>query len=402
MIMTRMARGVIGLLLPEGLLVAAAIGGAWWIAREPAYGGFARALPFAVFAAGGLLAWRFRRGRLFLALVVLLLADRALGHAVPGGPVATAVALLVPVNLAALAIIGERGTFTATGLARFVVLGLEIAVVAGLAQPAEAAHAHALARPLLSPSLSDWTAIPQTALLLYVLAFGVLAARVAIRPNATGRGFLWALVATFLGLHMAESRLAVDVFFGTASLILVVSVVEASYFMAYRDELTGLPGRRALMEALERLGTSYTIAMVDVDHFKQFNDTYGHDAGDQVLRMVARRLDDVGGGGQAFRYGGEEFTLLFPNRGVDDVRPHLEAVRKSVEASTFVLRAPDRPAKKPDGTTRKKGKKRGVTVTVSVGAATSAGADTTAPTILQEADRLLYSAKKAGRNRIAV
>jgi len=401
--MARMARSVFGLFLPEGLLVAAAIGGAWWIAENPVYGGFARALPFAVFAAGCLLAWRFRRGRLFLALIVLLLADRALVHAVAGGPVATAVALLVPVNLAALAVLAERGTLTAVGLGRLVVLGLEVAVVAGLAQPAEAAHAHALARPFLAPSLSDWTAIPQSALLTYVVSFGVIAARAAVRPNATGRGFLWALVATFLGLHMAESRLAVDVFFGTASLILVVSVVEASYFMAYRDELTGLPGRRALMEALERLGTSFTIAMVDVDHFKQFNDTYGHDAGDQVLRMVARHLDEVGAGGQAFRYGGEEFTLLFPNRGLDEVRPHLEAVRKSVESDTFVLRAADRPAKKPDQPPRRKGKKKkGISVTVSVGAAASAGADTTAPTVLQEADRLLYSAKKAGRNRIAV
>jgi len=76
-----------------------------------------------------------------------------------------------------------------------------------------------------------------------------------------------------------------------------------------------LPSRRALIERLPSLGRRYTVAMVDVDHFKNFNDTYGHDAGDQVLRMVASRLGEVSGGGTAFRYGGEEFTILFPGKG---------------------------------------------------------------------------------------
>ena len=64
--------------------------------------------------------------------------------------------------------------------------------------------------------------------------------------------------------------------------------------MAYHDELTGLPGRRALNEALLRVGSRYAVAMVDVDHFKHFNDAYGHEVGDQVLRMVAAQLDRGG------------------------------------------------------------------------------------------------------------
>jgi diguanylate cyclase (GGDEF)-like protein len=112
--------------------------------------------------------------------------------------------------------------------------------------------------------------------------------------------------------------------------------------MAYRDELTQLPSRRALNESLLKVGDSYTIAMVDVDHFKQFNDTYGHETGDQVLQMIASRLADVSGGGKAFRYGGEEFAVMFPNKLMDEAYPSLEALRKSVEKSTFKVRDIDR------------------------------------------------------------
>jgi len=174
-----------------------------------------------------------------------------------------------------------------------------------------------------------WTPVAQPALLAFGAAFAVLAARLVLQPNAIGRGFLWALVATFLALNAAPT-----IYFATAGLVLVVAVIEASYVMAYHDGLTGLPARRALHEALLRAGRRYTVAMVDVDHFKQFNDRYGHDVGDQVLRMVGAALAQVSGGGKAFRYGGEEFALVFSGRTVDECAPHLEELRRTVEATT--------------------------------------------------------------------
>jgi len=76
------------------------------------------------------------------------------------------------------------------------------------------------------------------------------------------------------------------------------------------------------------MGRRYVIAMLDVDHFKSFNDTYGHDVGDQVLKMVAAKINGVKGGGKPFRYGGEEFTVIFPRRRLAEAIPHLEEVRK--------------------------------------------------------------------------
>src|SRR3546814_5904189 len=78
-------------------------------------------------------------------------------------------------------------------------------------------------------------------------------------------------------------------------LMSAAAVAHEAYQMAFRDELTGLPGRRALNERMQRLGRNYVLAMSDVDHFKKFNDTHGHDVGDQVLRLVASKLSKISG-----------------------------------------------------------------------------------------------------------
>jgi diguanylate cyclase (GGDEF)-like protein len=171
--------------------------------------------------------------------------------------------------------------------------------------------------------------------------------------------------------------------------------------MAYLDELTQLPSRRALNEAMLKMGDSYTLAMVDVDHFKQFNDTYGHETGDQVLQMISSRLADVTGGGKAFRYGGEEFAVMFPNKTMDQAYPSLETLRKSVEESAFRVRDVDRRQRGKKKTRSRNGKKE-VTVTVSIGAASSNGDKMAADQVLAAADKALYRAKKNGRNCTAV
>ena len=102
------------------------------------------------------------------------------------------------------------------------------------------------------------------------------------------------------GSQFAPLGKAADAYVATAALILGASLIETSYVLAYHDELTGIRGRRAFNESLLSLDQQYAIAIVDIDHFKKFNDTYGHDVGDQVLCMVASRLSQVGGDGQAF------------------------------------------------------------------------------------------------------
>src|SRR4029077_2347935 len=116
----------------------------------------------------------------------------------------------------------------------------------------------------------------------------------------------------FLALHFGGAGKLSLAYYAAGTLVLAISIVETSYLMAYHDELTGLPSRRAFNDTLERLETPYSIAMVDIDHFKRFNDTYGHATGDEAPRLVSARLARVAGGAHAYRCGGEEFAVVFP------------------------------------------------------------------------------------------
>jgi GGDEF domain-containing protein len=143
--------------------------------------------------------------------------------------------------------------------------------------------------------------------------------------------------------------------------------------------------------------------MVDVDHFKKFNDAHGHDIGDQVLKLVAARLAEVGGGGKAYRYGGEEFAVLFPDAELDEVLPHLEAIRGSIEDYRMAVRSPNRPKAAADGAKRRGagGSEKHLSVTVSIGASGPGEARRTPIQVIHAADEALYRAKQTGRNKVS-
>ena len=189
-----------------------------------------------------------------------------------------------------------------------------------------------------------------------------------------------------------------------AGAILLVALLQESHQLVFRDELTGLLGRRALHERLRSLGPRYALAMVDIDHFKRFNDAHGHEVGDQVLKLVAGRLAKVAGGGIAYRYGGEEFSVLFPDRDAVEARPHLEAVRGAIEQYRMAVRAGNRP-KDPDDTVNLRMNRTPplttFSVTISIGVAEPNGELRTPAEVLRAADEALYRAKEAGRNRLS-
>ena len=158
------------------------------------------------------------------------------------------------------------------------------------------------------------------------------------------------------------------------------------------DPLTQLASRRKLAEDLEivssrveRYGERYCAVMCDVDHFKLYNDTYGHPAGDHVLTSVARALaNGCRIGDQVYRYGGEEFLLILPNQSLDGGHMSAERLRNAVEALD-ILHGPS-PATR---------------VTISMGLAVlGANPEKTVTKWLEEADAALYRAKAAGRNRV--
>jgi diguanylate cyclase (GGDEF)-like protein len=228
---------------------------------------------------------------------------------------------------------------------------------------------------------------------------------------------LWSLCSVALALRSAETPRLSTLYWTTGACILAASIVENSYLLAYHDELTTLPSRRAFNDALLRLKHPYSIAVVDIDHFKRFNDTYGHDTGDQVLRLVAAKLARVTGGGEAYRCGGEEFMILFLGKTTEDVFPHLDQLRGIIESSEFRMRGNDRrqAARGADrrGERSPRRNKKGhvirqlaeekvadaLRVTISIGAAASSE-KSEADSVLKAADKALYRAKENGRNRV--
>ena len=161
-----------------------------------------------------------------------------------------------------------------------------------------------------------------------------------------------------------------------------------------RDALTGIGNRRGMEEELKRLGArsvrygrTFAVALIDIDHFKRYNDTCGHPAGDETLRAVARTLSEQSRTGDSvFRYGGEEFLAVFPEQTVEGAREAAERMR----ARIVDLSIPH-PGKNPPGP-----------VTVSAGVACGFAAEVPVDELIRRADSALYAAKQAGRNQVSV
>jgi diguanylate cyclase (GGDEF)-like protein len=156
--------------------------------------------------------------------------------------------------------------------------------------------------------------------------------------------------------------------------------------LAVRDPLTGLLNRRSLDENLadliqENKDAPASLMMIDIDHFKRFNDQFGHDAGDFVMNQVAAIITDVAGsGGVAHRYGGEEFAVIFREQDGTAALQKAEAIRHAIETAPIDYQG------QPLGT-----------VTVSIGVATTEDNRPRA-TLMQRADAALLQAKSSGRN----
>jgi len=389
--------------VPEVLILAAAALLLTMPSLRGTVTGLATVFPFAVVAAALLLGWRFNRSRLVFAIALLALTEYVLlkGADTQHERVFLhAMTFLVPINLALVALLPERGTLTPAGLLRWVLLGVQVLVVVFLAQSFPDKALKFLTTRLLPGGLTTWTPVAQPSIVAFVAIGALLVLAWWREPQSPVRGYFYALIAVFAALSWPAAGSGQEIWLATAGLILVIAVIEASYMMAYRDGLTELPGRRALNEALPRLSGQFSVAMVDVDHFKRFNDTYGHDAGDHVLRLVAARLAQAPGGGTAYRYGGEEFAVVFPGKGQDECLPHLEELREIIETSRFTMRRRFRPRVKPKNDKSRK-TRPGITITVSIGVAERNHRNASPDQVVQAADKALYRAKEAGRNRVS-
>lgn len=237
-------------------------------------------------------------------------------------------------------------------------------------------------------------------LILSALAwFGV---RFVLKLDPDSAGYLGAIAAVMTVFYTKRPENGM-IFFSSAGFIFLTSVLETSFIKAYVDELTGIGGRRSLEDAMLNLGRKHAIAMMDIDHFKKFNDTYGHEAGDQVLKLVASRLN-AAFGRNAYRYGGEEFTVVFPGKTSKEVFPLLDAFRADLADKKFVIRDSGRKTSSPKKRGQEKNSSRkSVNITASIGVADSVAFPGEKPkSIIKTADQALYKSKQAGRNCVTI
>ena len=163
---------------------------------------------------------------------------------------------------------------------------------------------------------------------------------------------------------------------------------------AITDGLTGLANRKSFDDQIARLwrdcrknGGTFSLLMVDIDHFKAFNDNHGHQVGDQVLRLVAMTMiNEVKGQDMAARYGGEEFAIILPGTNINAAKTVGETLRKAIEQKEIVNRS----------TGNQLGR-----ITVSIGAAQFYGMEDV-DGLISRADKALYASKNKGRNQVSV
>ena len=389
-------------------------------------------LPYFIFSIIMIMAWRYNNSGLMLTACVVALSYYVFNFSGSGVlpsrgstfSILDVAAFLFPLNIVLFSLLTKRRIYSSTFLICLGLIALQVLAVMlflrwpNSSQPPlwEAIHK---ALPQLPEKMSDlsttfgswfFRSIPVSvndmtlpALLVFGGALLFLLNRFMLSNDAILAGFMGTLGAVFLGVTARQVYPGTVLFFTAAGIILIVSTIESTYYMAYIDELTRLHGRRSLNETLINLGHKYAIAMIDLDHFKKVNDTYGHKVGDQVLRMIAVHLEKMSGGAKTFRYGGEEFAAIFPGKSAAEAQLHLERYRQTVASTPFIVRGKDR--RKRSEEDRGKGNTAGqkvVKVTVSIGVSEPDKDLTTPETVLKAADQALYKAKKAGRNRLKI
>jgi len=327
-------------------------------------------------AAAGVSLW-FNRERAFV-LAASLLAGFTANDYLPDALTYAAFATLVPLNVLLSLALPERGLRFGRVWRWVALLFFELFLFYVLDQNLDVQEAmdHWLVRSPPTPFIGR---------LAFAAAFAAAVARSWPNHTPLETGVAGALAAFFIACEWIEEPRIFATFVTAATMILVVAVLQESHRMAFRDALTGLPNRRALEEQLRALEAPYTAAMIDIDHFKTFNDTWGHQTGDQVLRLVANCLsENVKGRDTAARYGGEEFVVILPQTALTDAVNLANQIRTKVESKKLVKKST--------------GDILGV-ITISAGV-TQYDANESAVDFLRRADVCLYAAKRSGRNRV--
>jgi len=382
----------LGFLRPQGLPI--------WLQQPIA------ALPYIVLTFGLIFGWYFASSRMILSLLVLTLADRALvlfstadaDQAVINQTVIAITAFLVPLNLLAFSILKEDSLSTLRGLRRVTLVLIQPFLLLWLCLPDQHDLASSFTWEYIPSRYMEWTPIPQPALFAFAIALLLHVIRFTFHRDPLDGGAIWALCAIFVAYHASRYGWQSTNFFMAAGLILFVTLLQSFYQRTYRDELTGIPGRLAYDEAIAQLGKRFSVAVISIDQLTQYANTHGKSVSEQILKLVAPRVQTACSDGQVFRTTGEDLTVLFPGKSATETLGALETVRKTIEASRLFLRGPDRVWEKQREAQKTGSRDQTLPISLSIGVAEKVGDSATLTLVIKSAYRGLYEAKGVGGN----
>lgn len=404
--MSRVRRDL-ALLLPGGfVLLAATLLLRPGVAPEAVWP-YVHVCAVVVLVLGLFLAWHHGRSRIVFALVLLGVSDATLwwlaGHKALAGDLGRTfvgvLAVLLPLNLAAYSALPERTLTTARGLIRLLPILAQVAAVGLILRAGFSIPTGWLDHGWLDGDWTRWTTLPQFGVAAFAGAILFVGIRYILQRDPIAMGFLWALCSAFLALHGISRGWDSTGFFVTGGWILIGSLLEATCRWATHDRVTELPEREALNRILHRLGSPHFLALVRVDHFARIRDVFGREVGDQVLRMVAAQLRRAPGE-MVFRYGKDEFAVLFDGMSAEQAIPHLEHVRRMVASYGFVVRGPGRRRTEPAVAASPAGPRVVLNITVSIGAAERESHKIRPRHVIREAHQALRHAIEGGRNQV--
>lgn len=398
------------LLLPIIIVVSVITGMDGIIQLSSENKGFSYILPYIVLSIVLILSQPFNQGRVGMIAISMAIAywiiQERLQVPLSQGTTRiefTLIAFLLPISMMATFIFPERRIFSKygagyVGILLFMFFWCWI-IISHFAET-DMNHiweTYLLAIPEISP-------LPILIVLYSIVMCGLSAIFVLTRSNSTDLASYTCLLYSSLTFALFSVDFISSTMFSIAGLLLLYYIISASHELAFIDQLTSIPGRRALESEMKHLGRRYTIAMLDVDHFKKFNDTYGHDTGDDVLKLVASIMAETGGNAKVYRYGGEEFTVLFKGKTAEQSLEYLEELREDIANYDLIIR---------DSSTRPKDKKEGqanrgknnmtkvVNVTISIGVADNSEFKKPQE-VIKASDTALYRAKDGGRNCVSL
>ncbi len=353
-----------------------------------------KVLPFILLVLGLVLSVLFNKSKLFFTLLLtgtalLVLYTRQTENRF-FDLLFFCTGLLIPLNTLFFANTQEKGILSTAGKFKMILLALQGGLVIYCLLFQETWLSVLKAHALFPIEVQRNLAPDDLVAALFILCLVIFILRDFFKRDSNQSVQFFSLATLFMAFLKPNDVLWYSLFLSGSGLYHLLTLIKKSYTMAYLDDLTGIPGRRALNEDLQKLSGLFTLAMVDIDHFKQFNDKNGHDIGDEALRHVARSIKRALRGGRVYRFGGEEFTIIYPGKDTAHALINLEEIRRRIETEPLIS----------SNVSGKSSGNKKLPLTISLGLAESS-VDSRPSEVLKLSDQALYRAKEKGRNQVS-